>query len=336
MIGALPLTPVSVRSLGPLPQGERGRALDIPRVLLYIPLVGLTILQRAYRILQTRALPDIEVGLVEGGRYSYIHPPNVWAGPFSWNTWVIDWLAWDKSLLQTSTDGKNFTQHARPQWSWYIFAPHCAYKHMDLERHTLADSLWFFFKVRRKFPPLTSRPFSVCVDPEERLCAHVRAMYALQQSGEPGAKLIIHSHALTILTEMFSAAQRGGAGTPDNPWRIRNPLDRGTGHPSLLNRLDTEVMRRITAPPSIDELAEALSMSVSSLAHRFKTEAGTTVMERVRWLRIREARALLAKPGASVKGVANKLAFSSPFHLSKLFREHTGMTAEAYIKRHQR
>lgn len=93
--------------------------------------------------------------------------------------------------------------------------------------------------------------------------------------------------------------------------------------------------RRISAPPSI-KLAEVLSMSISSLARRFKTEAGTSVMERVRWLRIREACALLAKPGASVKSAASKLAFSSPFHLSKLFHAHTGMTAQGYIQRHQR
>ncbi len=286
--------------------------------------------------MQNSALPDIEVGLVEGSLHAYANPPWVWSGPWSWETWVVDWIAWDRSLLATSTDGVNFTQHARPQWSWYIFQPHCAYKHLEQEAHTSAESLWFFFKVKRKFPPLTSRPFSVCVDPEERLCGHVRAMYALQQSGDPGARLIIQSHALTFLTEMLSAAQRGGAGTPENPWRIRNPLDRGNADASLLNRVDAAVMRRIAAPPAIDELAEALAMSVSSLAHRFKAETGTTVMERVRWLRIREARALLTKPGASVKGVARKLAFSSPFHLSKLFHEHTGMTADAYIKRHQR
>lgn len=286
--------------------------------------------------MQKLALPQIDVGLVEGGRYAYTHRPFSWSGPFSWDTWVIDWVAWDKSRLQTSTDGRNYTEHVRPAWSWYIFAPHCAYKHMDVEPHEFADSLWFFFKFKKKLAPLTLRPFSVIVDPQERLCDHVRAMYALQQSGEPGARLVIHAHALTILTEMLAATQRGGEGTPENPWRVRGPLDRSDESPMLLSRVDAAVMRRIAQPPAIDELAAALSMSVSSLAHRFKAETGVSVMERVRWLRIREARALLSQPGASVKSVARKLRFSSPFHLSKLFHDLTGMTAHAYIKQHQR
>jgi AraC-like DNA-binding protein len=285
---------------------------------------------------QNSALPQIDVGLVQGGRHVYTHRPFLWSGPFSWDTWVIDWVAWGKSRLQTSTDGEHFTEHVRPKWSWYIFAPHCAYKHMDVEPHEYSDSRWFFFKVKKKFPPLTSKPFSVIVDPQERLCDHVRTMYVLQQSGEPGAKQIIHSYALTVLTEMLAAAQRGGEGTPENPWRVRGPLDRADETPMLLNRVDSEVMRRIDAPPTIDDVADALSMSVSSLAHRFKAETGISVMERVRWLRIREARALLSQPGASVKTVARKLAFSSPFHLSKLFHEITGMTANAYIKQNQR
>jgi AraC-like DNA-binding protein len=287
--------------------------------------------------LQSRALPEIEVGLVEGRRSRNLRPARNWYGPFSWDTWVVDWVPWDRTQIQTSTDGRTFTQpHARPQWSWYLFAPHCAYKHFELDGHEYVDSLWFFFKGKHKFPPLTNRPFSVFVDPEERLCDHVRTMYGLQQSGEPGAKLTIHAYALAFLTELLGASQQGGLGTPAEPWRIRNPLDRGASDLTLLNRVDSEVMRRIKAPPSMDELAEALNMSVSSLAHRFKEETGSTLMERVRWLRIREARALLAHPGASVKGVARKLAFSSPFHLSKLFHEMTGVTAQDYIRRHQR
>jgi AraC family transcriptional regulator, arabinose operon regulatory protein len=86
----------------------------------------------------------------------------------------------------------------------------------------------------------------------------------------------------------------------------------------------------------MDALAVTLNVSVSTLAHRFKSETGMTVMERVRWLRVREARRLFSEKGMSVKSAAQKLGFSSPFHLSALFRKITGTTAAAYIQQNRR
>ena len=283
-------------------------------------------------------LPDFRVGLVEGRRWEWPHAPNTWIGPFVWDSWVIDWIAWPGTRMAISTDGRKFTEHERPQWSWYIFAPGVHYKHSSaVQRGRHFDGLWFFFHIKRKFAPLSGRPLSAIVDPEERLGGRVREMYALQQSGEPGARLTIHAHALSIFAEILTATKRGGEGTPQNPWRVQAPASAAAeGSESgiaLLRRLDAEVLRQLSPPPTIGVLAEALNMSVSSLAHRFRRETGMSVMERVRWLRIREARAQLTQPGASVKAVARKLAFSSPFHLSKVFHDITGMTPGAYMKR---
>jgi AraC-like DNA-binding protein len=74
-------------------------------------------------------------------------------------------------------------------------------------------------------------------------------------------------------------------------------------------------------------------MSPSSLCHRFNAETGGTVMGRVRWLRVREARRLLAEPGATLKDVARRLGFSSPFHLSAQFHRITGTTPSEYMRR---
>ncbi|HYF52367.1 MAG TPA: AraC family transcriptional regulator [Planctomycetota bacterium] len=204
---------------------------------------------------------------------------------------------------------------------------------MSEVQHEHVLGAWFFFTVRGRLP-LLHAPLHVVLDPEERLVAYVRHMYELQQSGGPGEEQVRDALALTFVTEILAAAQRGGRGTPDEPWRIGVGGIEGKPVP-LLALVDEAVEKRLKDQIAIDDVAEALRMSVSSLAHRFKAETGMTVMERVRWLRIREARRLLARPGATVKSVARDLAFCSPFHLSRLFREITGATPQEWIQRNR-
>ena len=77
-------------------------------------------------------------------------------------------------------------------------------------------------------------------------------------------------------------------------------------------------------------------MSVSSLAHRFKAETGMTPIERIRWLRVREAKRLLSREAATVKSVAAALRFSSPFYFSRVFKEVTGSTPQDFISQQRR
>jgi AraC-like DNA-binding protein len=286
-------------------------------------------------MLHSFSLPDFDVGLVEGSVRVCPYPQDTWVGPFVWDEWVMDFSQTRSSQLAVSVGGEPYVQWARPRNSWCIFAPGVTYRHRtnpvvdgDLDFH------WFFFRLRGRKLPFCARPFSMVLDPEERIAMHVREMYALQQSGRMGAAMQIHGHALVIFGELLSAPQRGGSGSPADPWRAYNPAS-VTADRSLLSRVDEAALRRLTTAPSIGDLADALNMSVSSLAHRFKRETGMTVMERVRWLRIREARALLSKPGASVKQAASKLGFSNPLYLSKVFRKLTGMTATTFMQQNQ-
>jgi AraC-like DNA-binding protein len=290
------------------------------------------ILQMAYKILQS---PDVSLGLVHHSSNPHRPAKGAWIGPFRYPTWVADYLGWRGSHTSVSTHGGEFQNpEPRPQYSWHIYAPGTAYIHRDDHPERCNESLWFFFTLNAPLLPLSSRPFTVVVDAEERIAPHVRAMYAAQQSGVPASALISHGHLLTVLGE-FIAAQGNHAGTSADPWRTGSS-GKNAGADTLLQQVDDIVMRRIAAPPDMDRLAEQLNVSVSTLAHRFKDETGQTVMERVRWLRVREARRLLSERGVSVKAAAQKLGFSSPFHLSKLFREITGMTAADYIRQNQR
>lgn len=223
-------------------------------------------------------------------------------------------------------------EHERPPRSWYIYAPGTIYHecYQGKASGNSYDALFFYFSFLKPWAPLAERPFTVVVDDDELLTPHIDAMHSIQSRGETGHELALQGHALTMLGEMLTASLRGGAGTPTDPWRIRTTR---TTENSLLHRIDREALRDLRHPPALDALAQRLGMSVSTLCHRFKAESGMTVMTRLRWLRVREARRLLANPGATVKEVAWRLGYASPFHLSHQFHAISGMTAADFLKR---
>ncbi len=194
------------------------------------------------------------------------------------------------------------------------------------------ESMYLFFRVDGELPVLASRPLTIVVDNDDRLAERFRDMHRAQQRGGPGDALVAHGLLLASLGEIIACAHDSGAGDDDSPWRLRS-ADEPASAIGLLAAVDLQVARTPAAPPSRARLAKALGMSESSLAHRFRAETGMTLVERIRWLRIREAKARLAEPGATVKSVAASLGFSSPSYFSRVFTEVAALTPEEYLRR---
>ncbi len=281
--------------------------------------------------------PDFVVGLINDRKAVPSFAIGHWHGPHAWTSWVMDWFGYPGSAGRVAVDGREGPTFARASHTWHIYAPRVAYWHSDqADIGPTYDSLWFFWDFTKPWPPLAARPFTVLLDPDERIGRHVSAMAELAQHQEPGSEVIVRGHALAIFGEILAASMRGHRGTPDDPWPVRPPGSTPGRGDLLRLQVEHEVMRRLSRPPTLEELAERLHVSVSSLAHSFKAETGETVMERVRWVRVREARRLLARPDATVKSVARLLGFSSAFHLSKVFTGITGMTPSEFMRRQRR
>jgi AraC-like DNA-binding protein len=276
--------------------------------------------------------PQVKVGLVTAERGVAPRRRDAWYGPFAWQSWVIDWCA-HAGYEGTIDSGGARVEFQRPPRSWIVYAPGTAYRHRDHSPPPQDEHMWFFFDLLAPWPLLSGRAFAVVVDGDERLPPHLSAMRELQHHAEPGHELALLGHALAVLGEIAVASQRGGDGSPQRPWRVRAP---GRSRDTLLQRLEREALREPRRPPGLAELAQRLGISVSSLCHRFKEETGMGVMERVRWLRVREAQRLLAQPGMTLKDAARRLGFSSPFHLSTAFRRQSGMTAAEFMRQRQR
>lgn len=257
-----------------------------------------------------------------------------WTHPIKHDVWTFDYCGFEEFWCRVRLKPGWTEPFRRPPGTWHLYAPRVEYRER-LDRPELhRENMWLQFSVERGDPFFKEGLFASFRDMEEIVAPRVRLMYAIQQRGEPGGALVAHGLFLSILGEILAASRRGGDGSFARPYFLRGPETAAARRgESLLEQVDAAVSKRLQQPPGLDDLAAALNVSVSTLAHRFRAETGMTVVDRIRWLRIREARGLLGKPGASVKSVAQTLGFSSPFYFSKVFKEVSGISPLGYLKR---
>lgn len=80
----------------------------------------------------------------------------------------------------------------------------------------------------------------------------------------------------------------------------------------------------------VPEILEAVPMARRSLERKFKQTFGLTVVERIRQIRINEARLLLAGTEDPITLIAEKCGFTSYNYMGRVFQEDTGMTPRDY------
>ncbi|MBW1295015.1 helix-turn-helix domain-containing protein [Aquimarina litoralis] len=87
--------------------------------------------------------------------------------------------------------------------------------------------------------------------------------------------------------------------------------------------------------PSIEQLAEKLSVSQRYLSDTLKKETGKTTTEHLQLYLIDEAKNILLKPNKSISQVAYDLGFEYPQYFSRLFKKKEGMSPSAYREKYK-
>jgi AraC-like DNA-binding protein len=77
---------------------------------------------------------------------------------------------------------------------------------------------------------------------------------------------------------------------------------------------------------TVAALASAAGLSESAFRRRFAREIGMSPYHFYMTLRINQAKMELAHSGLPLRTVAEKLGFTDPFHLSRTFKEYTGLS----------
>lgn len=86
--------------------------------------------------------------------------------------------------------------------------------------------------------------------------------------------------------------------------------------------------------PSIEEIADKMSVTQRYLSDTLKKETGKTTTEHIQLFLINEAKDLLLAPNASISGTAYQLGFEYPQYFSRLFKKKVGVTPKKFIENH--
>ena len=86
--------------------------------------------------------------------------------------------------------------------------------------------------------------------------------------------------------------------------------------------------------PTVEIIANKLSVSKRYLSDSIKAETGKTAKEHINLFLIDKAKNLLLTPNTSISGIAYELGFKYPEYFSRLFKKKTGMSPRRYITEH--
>lgn len=84
-----------------------------------------------------------------------------------------------------------------------------------------------------------------------------------------------------------------------------------------------------------DDIATALFMSRSYLSTRFKKETGINLTEYIHYIKISEAKHLLAHTDKNLSIISNYLGYSSQSHFTRIFKQTVGMSPIEYRVKHE-
>ena len=87
--------------------------------------------------------------------------------------------------------------------------------------------------------------------------------------------------------------------------------------------------------PSIEQIADKLSVSQRYLSDTLKKETGKTTTEHLHLFLIDEAKNILLKPNTSISEVAYNLGFEYPQYFSRLFKKKEGLSPSEYREKYK-
>ncbi len=157
---------------------------------------------------------------------------------------------------------------------------------------------------------------------QKRLYGKLNEIYHLAPKEDPMRNLIIHQKFIEYLILLFLNQD--------------NNIYTNEAHLSEMDSKIYSVAGYIHAhypeDLSLDQLAEAFSVSPSYLSHKFKQITGFSVTDYIQMTRIRNVQALLINTKTPITEVAAPCGFNCFSQFNRVFHKHVGMSPSAYRK----
>ena len=132
-----------------------------------------------------------------------------------------------------------------------------------------------------------------------------------------------------LLDEIYSLKKENNILPPPSK---KNEENRLSARESLLINLLTETVANNYTNPEfgVDELAEALEISRSSLNRRMRETLDTTANNYIRDVRIQKAEELLRSSSLQINEICYRVGFQTPSYFIKCFRKKYGQSPNEY------
>ena len=85
----------------------------------------------------------------------------------------------------------------------------------------------------------------------------------------------------------------------------------------------------------MEDLAQAVNLSCSYLAHLFKAETGVSLLQYLKSLRLRKAKELMDTTFLSVKEIRSRVGAGDKAHFARDFKRTYGLSPAEYKEQHR-
>ncbi len=109
----------------------------------------------------------------------------------------------------------------------------------------------------------------------------------------------------------------------------------GRSDRAIIRQVREMLLEQLSAPPSIQEICQALYINEQKLTSGFKNVYQTTVGNYIQELRLSEAANLLSTTDCSIEEISTKVGYSHPSNFSKAFKKKYDRTPLKYRKFHK-
>lgn len=153
-------------------------------------------------------------------------------------------------------------------------------------------------------------------DPED-LLKTFEETWSSVTSAHSGADWVCASAMLSLLLgTVWRSCRAGGGKARAAEERVRKSME--------------WIRRHAAEPLTLPEMARRAGLSVPHYCALFKKHAGTSPVRYLLSLRLQRACELLDQSEAPVRSVAEACGFENPFHFSRSFKSHIGMSPRTY------
>lgn len=153
-------------------------------------------------------------------------------------------------------------------------------------------------------------------DPEEMLNTFEETWSAVTAAHSAADWVCVSARLSLMLGTAWRSCRAGGGKARAAEERVRKSM--------------AWIRRHAVEPLTLPDMARQAGLSVPHYCALFKKHAGTSPVRHLQSLRLQRACELLDQTGLSVQSVAEACGFENPFHFSRSFKSHIGMSPRAY------